>query len=207
AQALLAGVADYVPANPDIGYLLELGPDLWARANNVESEERTYIDGYWGQCHWNAAMTAVRRAGGVPSVGVNQSNLIVGSPIRIFRGYAYFFSPRGMGNGWAMHSWCMDGNTILETTGPMVAYFGAELSAAERLRLANLVAVYDPTQGHMGRGWGLDQEGQRIPVAAALIANTIGLLSVSAPPDLRGGANGPQPQAEGNAGAEGQPLE
>jgi hypothetical protein len=215
AQELLAGVegAVPVPANPDIGYLLELGAATWARADNVDLDGRTYIDGYWGQCHWNTAMTAVRRADGVPAIGANQSALIVASPVRIFRGYAYFYSPNGQGNGWATHSWCMNGNTILETTGPMSAYFGAELNAQERQLFANHVAAYDPIQGHGGLGWGRDHEGHRIPVPAALIANTIGLPSVPQPPNAGeeeageevAEANGAQPQAEGNVGAEGQP--
>jgi hypothetical protein len=101
AQAVLQGYADPVPANPALAYALALGAALWDRAANVEAEGRQYIDGYWGQCHWNVAMTAVRQAGGVPAVGVDQSALIVASPIRIFRGYAYFYSRSGIGNGWA----------------------------------------------------------------------------------------------------------
>lgn len=203
AQELLAGVEGAVPvlANPDIGYLLELGAAIWARADNVISEDRTYIDGYWGQCHWNAAMTAVRRAGGVPAIGVNQSALIVASPVRIFRGFAYFYSPNGQGNGWAMHSWCMDGDTILETTGPMSAYFGAELTAQERQQFANQVAAHDPTQGHDGMGWGLDHEGHRVPpVPAMLIANTIGLPSAPQPEVADANA-----EPQGDVGAEDQP--
>jgi hypothetical protein len=184
AQELLEGEgAEPVPADPDINYLLELGAGMWERADNVDSEGRTYIDGYWGQCHWNAAMTAVRRAGGVPAIGANQSALIVASSVRIFRGYAYYYSPDGQGNGWAMNSWCMDGNTILETTGPMSAYFGTELNAEERQVFANHVAAYNPTLGHGGLGWGLNHEGTRLWMPAARVADSIGLPSVVRPPD------------------------
>ena len=91
----------------------------------------------------------------------------------------------------------------------MVAYFGAELNASEREHFAHLVAVHDPIQGHQDLGWGLDQDGNRTPLEAALIANTIGLLSVSRPPDVedeQDGANGTQPQAQGNAGVEEPPI-
>jgi hypothetical protein len=67
----------------------------------------------------------------------------------------------------------------------MVAYFGAELNAQERQRLANGVAGHDPTAGHGGLGWGLDHEGHRVPVDAELIAATIGLPSVPQPPEQR----------------------
>lgn len=187
AQATLKGVSVPVPANPDLGYLLELGAGLWDRAAHLEPEDREYIDGYFGQCHWNTAMTAVRKAGGVPVIRVNQSALIVQSPVRIFRGYAYFYSPSGVGNGWAMHGWCMDGNTILETTGPMVAYFGAELNAAERLQFANLVANHNPIQGHNNLGWARDPEGHRVAIPAARLADSIGLPSVPKPLEDSGG--------------------
>jgi hypothetical protein len=185
AQAVVQRDADPVPANPNLGYVLALGADLRSRAANVDAEDRRYVDGYWGQCHWNAAMSAVRKAGGVPTVGVNQAVQIVASPVRIFRGYANY-SPSGVGNGWAEHSWCMEGNVLLETTGPMIAYFGAELNAQERLNLANGVAAHHPALGHGGLGCGLDHKGHRVPVDATLVADTVGLPSVPQPPHYEG---------------------
>lgn len=167
-----------VPANPDISYLLELGEGLWKRAKNVESDSRIYVDGYWGQCHWNSAMTAVRYPGGMMPNRKDIEKQIIESPLRIFRGFAYFFSNDGLENGWAMHGWCMEGKTILETTGPMSAYFGAELNDSERRLYAKLVSGHDPTARNRGQGWSLLQNGKRDTFSAADVQATIGLKSI-----------------------------
>ena len=66
-RSCLPGLRELCPCQQTprrIGYLLKMAQP-YGHAEQFVSEDRTYIDGYWGQCHWNTAMTAVRRADGV----------------------------------------------------------------------------------------------------------------------------------------------
>jgi len=165
-------IENKVSATPRADYVLALGKAFWERCNSV-GEDRRWVDGYFGQCNWNTAVVVLRSAGMQPNgdlqAAVQQSNL------KVYRGYGYFLGGGGMAGGWCEHTWCMEDNCVIETTGPFAAYFGAELNEQELAHYIQGLQGYDPVPGHQGIGWTLDEEGHRIPSAANAIEGNIGL--------------------------------
>jgi hypothetical protein len=162
-------------ANPRMDYCLGLGEGFWNRAKILPDVERTYVDGYNGQCNWNSGMVVVRSVGADPMAQYDLFSAIFGTDLKIWRGYAYSPGIGPLVAGWCEHTWCMDGDTLIETTGPFVAYFGAELTDEQAFHFAEGLDGYDPTQGHGGLGWTVDSEGHRAFVPANEVRGTIGL--------------------------------
>lgn len=167
-----------VVANPRKAYCDSLGEQFWQRASWIETPERAYVDGYNGQCNWNTAMAVVREAGGGSFQEVNLEQVHLASPRRVYRGYA--FSPQigPLVTGWCEHTWCMDEEKLIETTGPFVAYFGAELNAGELAHFCAGVINHLPTPNEVELGWTVI-DGVRQFVPAEHVQEKIGLPSIA----------------------------
>lgn len=126
----------YVPPLPDGSLLARQG--FWDRCALLnphwreERPNRVFVNGYVGACKWNS--WKVFKDALEPD-------------LRIYLGYAF-----GRG-AWAEHCWCMLGNRIVETTGDMDIYYGAELNEEERAHLAEGCAAYDPLAKTQGLFW------------------------------------------------------
>jgi len=165
-------IPDKVPATPKADYVLGLGKGFWERCNTIGGNRR-WVDGYFGQCNWNTAVVILRSAQMQPngdlSAALQQSNL------KVYRGYGYFLGGGVYPGGWCEHTWCMDDDCLIETTGPFSAYFGAELNEQELAHYVRGLERYDPVPGHHDHGWTVDEDGERISTTADAVEDNIGL--------------------------------
>ena len=113
----------------DGGFLAD--PGFWARCSLINKDwreqppNRVYVDGYVGGCMWNSWRVM---------------NDALEDGIHVYYGFA-------LGDGqWSEHCWCMIGDRIIETTGPMTIYYGAELTEAEWQQLHVVCHRRDPLE-------------------------------------------------------------
>lgn len=72
---------------------------------------------------------------------------------KVLAGSKFFYGFALGGGQWTEHCWCMRGDLTIETTGEMVAYYGARLVGEQLQQLEQVCLTHNPLPAAGGMYW------------------------------------------------------